>query len=267
MEIGEKRGVALAMVVPGMTGRWVLHHVAELARLALFLWKALAAVVLQPFRARETLLQMHFIGVQSLGVVLLTSAFTGMVLVLQGYHALTRFGGEAYVGPLVALSLMRELGPVLTAIMVTARAGSAIAASLGTMRITEQIDALVSMSVDPMAYLVVPRLLAAVIVLPILTILFDLAGIGAAYAFGVGVLRLDGGAFLSTVRDAVMLSDITLGIWKAMVFAVLIALLATYQGFTTTRGALGVGIATTKAVVIGATTVIAADYVMTALLF
>jgi phospholipid/cholesterol/gamma-HCH transport system permease protein len=241
--------------------------IGGLGRISLFLGKAVVAGFRRPLELGQTLLQMHFVGAESVGVILLTSAFTGMVLVLQGYHALTRFGGEAYIGPLVALSLMRELGPVLAAIMVTARAGSAIAASLGTMRISEQIDALVSMSVDPMAYLVVPRLLAAVVVMPILTAVFDLSGIAAAYGFGVAVLKIDGGAFLSSIRDSVTTSDLTVGLWKAEVFAVVIPLVSAYQGFETTRGALGVGISTTKAVVAGVTTVIATDYVMTALLF
>ncbi len=125
--MGEER--SWASVVPGMTGRWICESVAGLGRISLFLGKAVTAGLVHPFHLRQSLLQMYFIGVESMGGILLTSAFTGMVLVLQGYHALTRFGGDVYIGPLVALSLMRELGPVLAAIMVTARVGSAIAAS------------------------------------------------------------------------------------------------------------------------------------------
>ena len=234
--------------------------------MTLFLMRALRRTVLPPFRAMELVEQMRFIGNRSMSVVFLTSAFTGMVLTLQGYNALVRFGSEGLVGSLVALSLLRELAPVLAALMVTARAGSAIAATLGNMRVGEQIDALRSLAVDPVQYLVSPKLVASVLVLPMLTAMFSLVGVGAAYLFAVSVLRLDGGQFLSSVRDSVEWSDVAGGLSKSLVFGVLISWIATYFGFFTEGGAKGVGAATTGAVVSTSVVILVGDYMMTALL-
>lgn len=211
--------------------------------------------------------QVDFIGARSLGVVALSAAFTGLVLALQGYSVLVRFGSENLVGSLVALSLTRELAPVLTALMVTARAGSAMAATIGNMAVTEQIDALKALSVDPLQYLVMPRLLAATIVLPLLTALFSLAGLAAAYLLSVWVLGLDGLAFMSNVRSSVQTKDVSVGLWKALVFGFLIASIATFRGFGARRGAIGVGQATSRTVVESAVLILGGDYVMTALLF
>jgi phospholipid/cholesterol/gamma-HCH transport system permease protein len=189
-----------------------------------------------------------------------------MVLALQGYNALVRFGSENLVGSLVALSLTRELAPVLAALMVTARAGSSITASLGNMRVGEQIDALRSLAVDPVQYLVSPRLVASVVALPMLTAMFSLVGIASAYVFGVSVLRLDGGQFISSVRDSVEWSDVSGGLSKSLVFGVFIAWIASYFGFSTEGGAKGVGTATTRAVVSTAIAILIGDYMMTALL-
>lgn len=233
----------------------------------LFLLRVLASAAKPPFRLGEVVLQLRFIGNQSVVLVLLAASFTGMVLTLQGYIALSRFGSTTYLGPLVALSLIRELGPVLAALMVTARAGSAIAATLGTMRITEQIDALASVAVDPLQYLVVPRLAAALLALPVLVTLYDLAGIAAGYLLGVGALHLDGGVFMSSIRESVESTDVSAGLWKSLVFAILVVWVATYRGYLTSQGALGVGRATTRTVVTTTVLILAADYVMTALLF
>jgi phospholipid/cholesterol/gamma-HCH transport system permease protein len=200
-------------------------------------------------------------------MVLLSAVFTGLVLALQGYSVLVRFGSENLVGSLVALSLTRELAPVLTALMVTARAGSAIAATLGNMAVTEQIDALYSLAVDPVHYLVGPRLLAAAVSMPILTALFSLAGIGAAYLFGVLALGLDGLAFMSNVRSSVTWSDVSVGLCKSLVFGVLIAWIATFRGFHARGGARGVGRATSRTVVESAVLILSGDYVITALFF
>ncbi|HEY4119691.1 MAG TPA: ABC transporter permease [Byssovorax sp.] len=251
----------------GAIGRRTLDASGTLGRMTLFLGSAVRRVVARPFRAMELLEQVRFIGNRSTSIVLLTSAFTGMVLALQGYNALARFGSEGVVGSLVALSLTRELAPVLTALMVTARAGSAITATLGNMRIGEQIDALRSLAVDPIQYLVSPKLVATVAALPMLTALFSLAGIGSAYVFSMAVLRLDGGQFVSSVHDSVEWSDVSGGLLKSIVFGVLIAWVATYFGFFTEGGAKGVGAATTRAVVTTAVVVLVGDYVMTALLF
>jgi phospholipid/cholesterol/gamma-HCH transport system permease protein len=201
------------------------------------------------------------------GVVTLSAVFTGLVLALQGYNVLVRFGSENMVGSLVALSLTRELAPVLTAIMVTARAGSAMAATIGNMAVTEQLDALGSLAVDPLHYLVVPRLLASVMVVPLLTALFSMAGIAAAYFFGVSILGLDQLAFMSNIRSSMEWKDVSVGLWKAVLFGLLIACIATYRGFQTRGGATGVGRATSRTVVETAVLILSGDFVVTALFF
>lgn len=259
--------IAAPLSLLGELGRRTTQWVGAVGRATLFLGAALRGVVRPPFRARMLLELAHFIGFRSLGIVLLTSAFTGMVLVLQGYYALIRFGGEVYLGPLVSLSLVRELGPVLGALMVTARAGSSMAATLGTMRVTEQIDALESMAIDPIQYLVSPRLVASVLTLPLLIAIFDICGIGVSWLFAVHVLGVDGGTYASSVVEAVASADVLAGLWKAIAFAVILAWVSTYQGFHTSRGALGVGQATTRAVVVVSVLILAVDYALTALLF
>lgn len=259
--------MSLVATFVGTIGRRTLWSAGSLGRMTLFLLDAARRFVTRPFRGAELLEQARFIGNRSFGVVCLTAAFTGMVLALQGYSALVRFGSEAVVGSLVALSLTRELSPVLAALMVTARAGSAITATLGNMRVGEQIDALRAMAVDPVQYLVSPRLVAAVAVIPMLTAIFSLVGIGAAYVLSTTVLHLDGGQFLSSVRDSVEWSDVSAGIWKSLVFAVCVAWIGTYYGFFAAGGAKGVGLATTQAVVATSVVILIGDYVMTALLF
>jgi phospholipid/cholesterol/gamma-HCH transport system permease protein len=175
--------------------------------------------------------QIHFIGNRSLVIVALTSSFTGLVLALQGYNALVRFGAQQMVGALVALSLTRELAPVLAALMVTARAGSAIAATIGTMRVTEQIDALETMAIDPIDYLVTPRFLAGLIAVPMLTAFFSLVGLFVAQGFSAAVLGLDPAQFASSAFEAVDWSDASAGIYKSVVFAVFIVWVATYRGY------------------------------------
>lgn len=253
--------------LPGRLGRAVLGRLGATGRWLLFFLGALARVVQPPVRRKQIVEQMFLIGYKSVGIILLTSTFTGMVLTLQGYNALTRFGSEKYVGPLVALSLVRELGPVLAALMVSARAGSAIAATIGNMRVTEQIDAIKALAVDPIHYLVMPRTVAALIVVPMVTAFFSLFGTAAGYIFGVNVLGLDGGTFITNVREAVSWTDISSGIWKSVVFAALIAWISTYRGYFTSGGSMGVGRATMQAVVEISALVLVGDYIMTALLF
>lgn len=250
---------------PGALGRRTIGVVGGAGRGLMFLLAVVTRLFERPFRARLVVEHMRFIGNRSIGIVLLTSTFTGMVLVLQGYNALVRFGSEVYLGPLVALSLIRELGPVLAALMVTARAGSAMAATIAGMRVTEQIDALDVMAVDSKQYLASTRLLAALIAVPMLTAFFDLAGIGAAHMFGVSVLGIDGGTFMSSIREAVDWGDVSAGLAKSTLFATLIAWVSTYQGYHATHGAEGIGHATTNSVVITSVLVLAGDYIMTAL--
>lgn len=249
---------------PGRVGRSTTQQVGAAGRAVMFLVRALSRIFERPFRYHLLFEHIRFIGNRSVGIVLLTSTFTGMVLVLQGYNALVRFGGEVYLGPLVSLSLIRELGPVLAALMVTARAGSAMAATIAGMRVTEQIDALEVMAVDSVQYLCSTRMLAALITVPMLTAFFDLAGIAAAHMFGVGVLRIDGGAFISSIEQAVKWEDVAIGFYKSFLFAALIAWVSTYQGYHAKRGAKGIGSATTNSVVIVSILVLAGDYVVTA---
>lgn len=250
----------------GRTGRAAFRFVGDTGRMALFLRTIVSRLWRRPFRPLEVIIQIEFVGARSVGVVALSAVFTGLVLALQGYNVLVRFGSENLVGSLVTLSLTRELAPVLAALMVTARAGSAMAATIGDMAVSEQLDALKSLAVDPVQYLAVPRLLATVVSLPLLTAGFSLAGVGAAYLFSVSVLGLDGLAFMSNVRSSVAWQDVSIGLWKALIFGVLIAWSATFRGFQTTGGARGVGRATSRTVVESAVLILCADYMVTALL-
>jgi phospholipid/cholesterol/gamma-HCH transport system permease protein len=251
----------------GSIGRGTIELAGSAGHASVFLARAASHLVRRPFRAALILEQVHFIGSRSVTIVVLTSAFTGLVLALQGYNALVRFGAEQMVGALVALSLVRELAPVLGALMVTARAGSAIAATLGNMSVTEQIDALKTMAIDPLSYLVAPRIFAAVLVAPMLTALFTLTGLAVAQLFAVGVLGLDRAQFSSSVRDAIEWSDVVEGLSKSLTFAIVMVWIATYRGYRASGGAQGVGQATTRAVVETSVLVLGLDYILTALLF
>ncbi len=260
------RALGMLTRVPGALGRWSIDSTGATGRGAVFLVLQFLRIFAAPVRLRLIVAHMRFIGNRSISIVLLTSTFTGMVLVLQGYVALVRFGSEIYLGPLVALSLIRELGPVMAALMVAARAGSAIAATVAGMRVSEQIDALEVMAVDPIQYLASTRLLAALLTVPVLTALFDLAGIFAAYLFGTGVLGIDGGIFMTSIREAVDWSDVAGGFYKSFVFATFIAWMSCYLGFEAKHGAEGIGRATTNTVVVTSVMVLAGDYVITAFL-
>jgi phospholipid/cholesterol/gamma-HCH transport system permease protein len=221
----------------------------------------------RPFRFALVFKQMEFIGVRSIWLVAATGLTTGMVLALQSYIAFRLFSSESLVGATVALSMTRELGPVLTALMVTGRAGSAIAAELGTMRVTEQIDALTVMALNPVKYLVVPRVLASLLMLPILTVIADFIGVVGSYFVGVKMLGINEGTFMSRMVKYVYLEDIYNGLAKAACFGVILAVVSCYKGFYTKGGAEGVGRATTEAVVMSSITILIADYVLTSLMF
>jgi phospholipid/cholesterol/gamma-HCH transport system permease protein len=251
----------------GGVGRRVLRATAAVGHATLFLGRTAAALVQPPYRGLAALEQVQFIGNRSLLIVSLTSSFTGLVLTLQGYNALQRFGAERMVGALVALSLVRELAPVLAALMITARAGSAMAATIGNMRVSEQIDALITMAIDPISFVVVPRVCACLISVPLLTAVFTVAGLAVGRFFGVAVIGLDGGTFDASVRDAIEWSDVVEGVTKACLFSLLLAWISTYRGFYASGGAKGVGQATTQAVVETSVLILALDYVLTALLF
>jgi phospholipid/cholesterol/gamma-HCH transport system permease protein len=255
-----------ALTLFGGLGRGSLRFLGDAGRLSAFLGTTLSRLPRRPFRPTQLIAQIEFVGARSMGVVILSAIFTGLVLALQGYNVLVRFGSENLVGSLVALSLTRELAPVLAALMVTARAGSAMAATIGNMAVTEQLDALKSLAVDPVQYLAVPRLVGTVLAMPLLVAVFSLTGIFAAYLFGVSVLGLDGLAFMSNVRSSVEWPDISIGLWKAAIFGVVIAWIATFRGFGTRGGAMGVGRSTSRTVVECAVLILCGDYIVTALL-
>jgi len=248
-------------------GRAALAQVQGMGRMAIFFGSACFWAVLPPLKLRHVIRQIHFIGVKSVSVILLTALFTGMVLGLQGYYTLRKFGSEALLGPAVALSLIREMGPVTAALMVTARAGSAIAAEIGIMRISEQIDALKAMAVNPIKYLVVPRVLAGLVAVPLLTAIFDVVGIFGGYLVGVKLLGISSGTYFSQMRNAVEMSDITGGFLKSLSFGIIVTWVCTYKGYHTGYGAEGVVKSTTEAVVLSSVLVLIWDYFMTSLLF
>lgn len=247
-------------------GAAAIAFVQEMGRMSLLFADACSWLVRRPFRGSLFFRQMEFVGVRSLFVVALTSLFTGMVLALQTYYAFRLFSAETLVGATVALSMTRELGPVITALMVTGRAGSAIAAEIGTMRVTEQIDALTVMAINPVQYLAVPRIIAGLVMLPLLTVLSDFVGMIGGYLVGVKLLGINGGIFMNKVYELVELDDIYNGLVKAAVFGVILTLVGCYKGFYTTGGAEGVGRATTESVVLSSVLILASDYVLTALM-
>lgn len=250
----------------GAVGRRAIDGIGELGRFVVFSFRATTALGRRPFRFRLVVEQLHFFGNRSISITVLTASFAGMVLALQGHNTLQRFGSESQVGPLVALSLLRELAPVLAGMVITGRAGSAVAATLGNMRMTEQIDALEVMGIDPRKYLVSTRLAAAMIAVPIITALFSLAGIVAAFLLATQVLGQEPGVFWSGIERSVEWKDISLGLEKAFVFAALIATISCYRGYFATGGAAGVGRATTRAVVETTSLILVGDYILTALL-
>ncbi len=244
-------------------GRAWLNVMQEAGRMILFLLEALGLAFAPPFRGRRILAEVHFIGVKSTLIILLTASFTGMVLALQGYYTLKKYGSEGALGSAVALSLIRELGPVLTALMVSGRAGSAITAEVGIMRITEQLDALDTMAINPLQYVVMPKLVASLISVPLLTALFDVVGILGGYLIGVVALGVSSGSYFSGMVQSVVSLDINGGIVKSLVFGLTIILVACYKGYYTSRGAEGVSRATTETVVLSAVLVLAWDYILT----
>ncbi len=224
-------------------------------------------LVVPPYEVRNTFKQMLEIGVRSIPVVLITAVFTGMVFALQTFTGFKRFGAEALVGTVVALSMTRELGPVLTGLIVAGRAGAAMAAELGTMRVTEQIDALETLATNPVKYLVVPRFVAGLLMLPALSIVANITGIVGGYVVTVGLFRASSVVYWNRTWDYLEASDIYNGLIKAAFFGGSIALISCYKGFYASGGAEGVGKATTGAVVLSSMTILISDYFLSAWLF
>lgn len=248
-------------------GSKTLKFTEEAGRLSIMFGQTLSWMMKPPLNIRNILQQMEAIGVNSLPVVIIMAMFTGMVMAIQTYTGFKRFSAENYMGPVVALSITRELGPVLTGLIVAGRAGASMAAELGTMRVTEQIDALVTLATNPIKYLVVPRFIAGFIMLPLLAVVADAVGMIGGYLVAVHVLHANPVIYVRMSTDFLELNDIYGGILKACVFGVIISIVSCYKGFYTEGGAEGVGKATTGAVVYSMMLILVANYFMAALLF
>jgi phospholipid/cholesterol/gamma-HCH transport system permease protein len=235
----------------------------DFGQMIFFFFEVLAWAVRPPFRLELVLIQMAFIGAGSVFIVGVTGTFSGMVLALQGNYAMKQFAAEGYVGGSVALALARELAPVLTALMVTGRAGSAIATELGTMRVTEQIDAMDSMAVNPIQFLVVPRVIASLFMFPALTMLFNGLGYVGAYVMGIYVAGIPEGPFIEHTRGFLVPEDILHGLYKAVLFGLVVSIITTWRGYAATGGARGVGEGTTRAVVASSIGILIVDYGIT----
>jgi len=253
-------------------GDRVLYFLETTGRMGAFLLRSLGAMAQPPYRLYETARQMHGIGARSLFVIVFAGIFTGMVLALQGIHTLQDFGSTDLVGSVVAIGLIRELGPVLTGILVTGRSGSAMCSEIGIMRTSEQIDALECMAVDPYRYVMAPKFAATLISVPLLTAIFDVAGVFGAYATSVHVFGISEGAYFNSLYDGTAWSDVKMGIYKSVAFGLLIVWIATAKGFfihldrAGTMGGEGVGRVTTNAVVMASVAILVADYIITSLM-
>lgn len=247
-------------------GRWACDRVADLGSMAFFLLRILLALVRPPIRARLAVDEGFKLGVLSVTVVCVSGLFTGMVLGLQGYNTLVRFGAEDALGTVVALALIRELGPVLTALLVAGRAGSAAAAEIGSMVTSEQMDGLRMMAVDPVDYVAAPKLVAMTGAMPLLTALFIVCGLGGGYLVGVGMMGVDAGNYMSRMISAVEFHDDVGGcLIKSLVFGGLVGLVATHKGYRAEPTAAGVSAAATSTVVFCSVSVLILDYIITAL--
>jgi len=256
-----------------MAERWIEHvgdqvldAVEAFGRFALLVWLTARAALRPRFPLRETARQMESIGVRSLTIVILTALFTGMVLALQTGIALARFGAKPYVGSVIGLSLARELGPVLTALMVGGRVGAGITAEIGSMQVTEQVDAIRSMGADPIQKLVLPRVLAATLALPMLTIFANLLGVIGGLVISTAQLHISPNFYLETIFNAVTLEDVLSGLAKTFVFGWIIATVACFSALETKGGTVGVGRATTRTVVTASIAVLISDFFLTQLL-
>jgi phospholipid/cholesterol/gamma-HCH transport system permease protein len=248
-------------------GTTAIQWLQGMGAMAIFLSKSFR-MIFHPKQLAVITQQVYYIGARSSTIVMLVGLFTGMVLGLQLFHTLEKFGSTGVLGSAVSLSLIRELGPVLTAIMITARAGSSMAAEIGIQRISEQIDALRTMRIDPLRFLISPRIAASIISFPILTAFFDLVGIIGGYISGVLLLGLNQGTYFYRVLSSVEMEDIVGGFVKSIVFAVLVSTVCCFQGYFThlrkdSYGAKAVGLSTTSAVVMSCVFILIADYVVT----
>jgi phospholipid/cholesterol/gamma-HCH transport system permease protein len=247
------------------------HQFFELVRygggISILMGQTLFWIPVPPYRRRQTIEQMSKIGVDSLPIVAMISMFTGMVLAFQSAYQLQRFSAEMYIASLVAFSMTRELGPVLTALIVAGRVGASITAELGTMKVTEQIDALETLATNPVKYLVVPRFLALVIMVPLLTVFADMVGIVGGYIIGVGKLGISHAMYMKNTWTPLKYKDVYTGLVKSLCFAMIVCIVSCYEGMKADGGAEGVGRATTASVVISFILIIASDCLLTALFY
>jgi phospholipid/cholesterol/gamma-HCH transport system permease protein len=248
-------------------GRWVIGACRASGSLTLFGLSGLSHLVRPPFFGRLFLRALLEFGYFSLPVVALTAIFTGMVLALQSYTGFSRYSAESAIPNIVVLSITRELGPVLAGLMVAGRVGAAMAAELGTMRVTDQIDALSTLSTNPMKYLVAPRLLAGIIALPALVVVADILGVLGGFIVSTLKLGFNDASYMRNTLDFMRTEDVLSGLAKAAVFGLVIALMGCYQGYNSRGGAQGVGTATTSAVVSASILILALDYLLTELFF
>ncbi len=248
-------------------GRVVIETLGDIGKLSVFVWTSITHTLRPPFFGRLLLQQMMRIGYFSLPVVALTAFFTGGALALQIYYGGSQLNSESIVATIVALGITRELGPVMAGLMVAGRVSAAIAAELGTMRVTEQIDALTTLSTNPYKYLVAPRIVAAVVTLPLLVFIADVIGVMGGFVVSTQSLDFNAGVYIKNTVDFLKADDVTSGLIKAAVFGFVIAMMGCYHGFNSKGGAQGVGRATTNAVVTASILILASNYVMTSLLF
>ncbi len=247
-------------------GKRTLFLIEEMGAMFVFLVRAFGWLFRPPVRIVQIIKQMYVVGFKSSFVVILTALFTGMVLALQGYYSLRKFGSEGLLGSAVAISMIRELGPVLAALMVTARAGSAMTAEIGIMRITEQIDALETMAINSLQYLITPKIVAALISVPLLVAIFDVVGIWGGYLVGVKLLGVSGSSYWSSIESAVEWKDVYGGILKSISFGLIISWICCYKGYYTRMSSEGLGKATTESVVLAAVLILVWDYFLTSIL-
>jgi phospholipid/cholesterol/gamma-HCH transport system permease protein len=259
--------MTIVLNICGTIGSTILAFLASIGRIAAFAGRSIGHIFKGPFFVRNLLRQFMDIGYYSLPVVGMTALFTGMVLALQSYTGFTRFNAEGAVASVVILSVTRELAPVLAGLMVAGRVGASIAAEIATMRVTEQIDALTTLSVNPYKYLIVPRILAGTIMLPILVLIADVIGVYGGYIVSVHVLDFSVGGYVSQSWDTLEAIDVLSGLTKAAVFGFLVTLMGCYHGFNSGRGAQGVGTATTNAVVSSSILILVFNYVLTQVFF
>ena len=248
-------------------GQPLVKFFSSLGELSIFVMRSVANCFVPPFYGRNLMRQVMDIGFYSLPVVGLTTIFAGMVIAIQSYSGFSRFGAESAVASVVLISVTRELAPVLSALMVAGRIGAAMAAEIGTMRVTEQIDALTTLSTNPYKYLITPRVVAAVVVLPILVLIGDVIGIFGGYVVGVYQLGFNPANYIKSTIENLETLDITTGVVKAAVFGFIIAIMGCYNGFKSKGGAQGVGEATTNAVVSSSIFILIFNYIITGMFF